>query len=103
MDERRTSPRFRLDRPTIARLYIPGADQSHAAWVQDISLGGASLVCGKSFEPFRLLRLELSRGEVPHELPARVVHAEEQPDGTWRAGCEFLPRLTSEDLDSFRA
>lgn len=100
MEDRRRAPRFQFAHTTIGRVFTPDSHVSQAAWVRDISAGGASLLLGRSPESHGLLVVELSAPEQPRELPARLVHSTAQYDGTWLVGCEFVFGLEKDDLQA---
>jgi PilZ domain len=92
---RRTSMAEAASRPIGAQDTL-----SWAAQVRDLSSGGIGLVISHPFRPGTYVAIDLQRGTaLARSLLARVVHANEQPGGTWSIGCEFVKPLTQSDVD----
>jgi hypothetical protein len=73
---------------------------SWGAQVRDLSSGGIGLVICYPFKPGTYVAIDLQRGTaLARSLLARVVHANEQADGTWTIGCEFVKPLRQSDVD----
>jgi hypothetical protein len=64
----------------------------------DLSAGGVGLVLSERLEPGSRLVFEVPArgGSRPWEV--RVVHAENQRDGTWLHGCAAAQELSGDDL-----
>jgi hypothetical protein len=69
------------------------------ARIEDISLGGLSLVLRRRFEPGAGLALELpaTATQPVSTVLVRVVHVKQQA-GSWLLGCAFVSRLSEEEL-----
>jgi hypothetical protein len=73
------------------------------ASVRDISAKGIGLSLCYPFRAGTYLAVDLA-GKNTHSASAtiltRVVHAREQPDGSWHLGCEFVQPLTQLELET---
>ena len=95
----RAQPRCRGAAPGPAR--ISGLDRTwRLAWVYDLSRAGVGLLLGQPVEPGTELDIELlTQQAIVHvAVRARVAHTTRREDGRWLVGCEFLTRLTGEEL-----
>jgi hypothetical protein len=98
--ERRVSERQDRKLEALTRP-VEGTDGIFwGATVRDISTKGIGLTLCYPFRAGTYLAVDLHdpRGNT-HSLLTRVVHAVDQPDGTWHIGCEFVKPLTESDLD----
>ncbi len=106
-DERRTWARFSCAIETTCQPANAAEGERLRARVQDISLGGASLIVGRAFEPGELLSLELPHGSDGAgrvvTVLACVVRADVRAAGEWLLGCNFASELSDEDLQRFGA
>ena len=97
--ERRVSVRHVSAQEAVSRPLDAQDTLSWGAQVRDVSLGGIALIVCYPFKPGSYLAIEIQG--VPtaaRPLLARVIHAEDQSDGTWAVGCEFLKQLTPSDM-----
>jgi hypothetical protein len=78
--------------------------ERHPAQVQDISLGGISLLADRPVAAGSLLNLELKGGDGRPErtLLACVVHVSSRTGNEWVLGCSFIRELSEADLAAFR-
>jgi hypothetical protein len=99
--KRRTDQRYRCPLATLGRLSYPDGS-AEEAWAHNLSESGIGLNMGHALEPGTalLIRLRGSSHNGTVALPARVVHASPELDGSWRVGCAFEARLSPEALDS---
>jgi hypothetical protein len=102
-EERRVWVRFPCDReitcqPASAAKRLP-------ARVQDISLGGISLLVGYPFETGGLLSVELPGTDdgCSTTVLAYVVHVAARDSGEWSVGCAFATELSDQELRSLGA
>src|SRR5262245_51306749 len=100
--ERRASVRYLCSLDTSFRSEPYGEEQRWPASVRDISNEGMGLVLPHRFEPGTVLGVELSnpQADISYTVLACVVRVQGQPDGSWRAGCQFIRRLTDRELTS---
>lgn len=83
--------------------------QDTLAWgasVRDISRTGVGLTLCFPFRAGTYLALDL-HGPCPHtpstSVLSRVVHVQDQNDGSWHVGCEFVEALGNQQLESLLA
>jgi hypothetical protein len=97
--ERRAAARRYRDASVLCFLVVGSAHHRSAA-LHDVSPAGAALLVGGPLEPGTALLLQVpgDGDESLRSLPARVVHAARQEDGSWLVGCEFAGRLSPEEL-----
>jgi hypothetical protein len=100
--KRRASVRYRSNLATLGQLFFPDNGQTWEAWVHNLSECGIGLNLNQPLEPGAniVIRLKGQSDFIMLQLPARVVHATQEVDGTWRVGCEFEKKLSPEDLDT---
>lgn len=96
--EQRASARHVCRREGVSRPLEAVNGLSWGAVVQDISSHGVGLSLCYPFRPGTYLVVDL-QGERPRSLLARVIHVEDQRDGTWRVGCELIKKLTDSEVD----
>jgi hypothetical protein len=72
------------------------------AWVLNLSLGGAGLLLSRPLNSGLeiVVHLVSSALSTTCEVPARVCHVTQQPDGDWVIGCEFAIQLTEDQLEA---
>ena len=75
------------------------------AWqasVREISAGGIRLVLGKRVEQDGLLFIQLLSGcdRLSRVLQARVRHTKRVMGGQWMVGCEFVNKLSEQELQA---
>jgi hypothetical protein len=96
----RAAPRYRCPLATLGRIHFPACDTSEEAWIHDLSKVGAGLILERPLDAGEAVNLKL-RGEngVLVDIAATVIHSTPQVDGTWRVGCSFGRKLSSEERD----
>src|SRR5262245_60809105 len=99
--KRRKSRRFRCNLATIGRVQFPDKDISHDAFVYNLSEGGIGLNMSQPLEDGQeiVVRIRIPGETDPARFPARVVHATQEVDRTWRIGCEFHEAISADVLD----
>ncbi len=99
---RRSWQRADSARPIPRRSYTAEDFRPLDAWITDLSRGGIALLLSRSVRPGALLFIELeSLPEIdPIKTWATVVRCDDAGDGNWAAGCEFVVRLSEEDLEA---
>lgn len=72
------------------------------ASVRNISEGGIGLVLKRRFEPRTGLQIHLPDpgSDSTYTVFVRVVHLQQEAEGRWLLGCEFISPLTEERLNS---
>jgi len=98
---RRTAERYRCALATAGKLYFPGSGETMTAWLNNLSVTGIGLNLPRSLDAGQELVIQVRiEGGAPVKLPARVVHATAEVDGTWRVGCTFDVPLAADVLES---
>jgi hypothetical protein len=97
----RTGVRYRCALATLGQLLLPDRGESQNAWVCNLSKKGIGLNLAESLDPDTSLVIKLKSpvNDKTIKIPARVIHATPEADGSWRIGCELLEPLTPEMLD----
>jgi hypothetical protein len=99
---RRGARRFRCGLATIGKLHFPDSGDTSDACVYNLSETGIGLNMNSSLavdtEMIIHLRLPTSRESL--KLSARVVHATQEVDRSWRVGCVFAEPLTEEVVEA---
>ena len=100
--ERRVRVRYSSNMLTLCQTEVAQVDDFWwSAKVRDISETGIGLTSKRSFEPGTILVIEplrLSRSSSCVLPQAKVVRVAKQPNGVWAVGCEFMGKLSPEDL-----
>ncbi|MBI3407712.1 MAG: PilZ domain-containing protein [Planctomycetes bacterium] len=104
-EERRGAVRVPAEAQALCR---PLADEKCEPWragIRDVSSIGVGLVLPGPVDAGTLLHVELSNkhGAKIRPLLARVVHSEQEGEGSWLVGCAFLSELDESQLRSFQA
>jgi Tfp pilus assembly protein PilZ len=99
--KRRKSRRFRCHLATIGRVQFPDKDVSFDAFVYNLSEGGIGLNMPQALEIGQeiFVRIRITGQAEPSRFHARVMHATEEVDRTWRVGCAFTQPIGQEVLD----
>lgn len=98
--ERRIAVRHVSSLEAVSRPLDAQDTLSWGAQVRDVSAAGIGLTICYPFKPGTYLAIDLQKGTAgARTLLARVVHAQDQADGTWAIGCEFVKQLTPSDVD----
>lgn len=97
----RTEVRYRCALATLGRLHFPDTGESLDSWICNLSTGGIGLNVGRALEPGTPLFVHLRSSDksAAFKLPARVIHATPEADGSYRIGCELLDPLTPDMMD----
>jgi hypothetical protein len=98
--ERRSVPRYFLDRLPLIRVLVRPSFRRYSARVHNISTKGLGLVCDRFLEPGSVLAIQLQRRHagVSGILSAKVVSSAAQCDGTWLCGCRLSRSLTDDEI-----
>jgi hypothetical protein len=99
-NNRRATVRFRRSVPQAGRAFIANSSTAVPAQVMDISQGGIGLILDDYVAPETLVRVEMGDDgkHVLVEMLANVANVTELEGGRWRCGCEWLRKLTDEEL-----
>jgi hypothetical protein len=99
---RRATVRYLCAPATSGRLVVVEKQEMQRAWVLDLSLGGVGLLLSRPLEAGLLvvIRLKSSEGGKVFELPAHVARSTKQSSGDWTVGCEFVTRLTPDEMET---
>lgn len=98
---RRATVRYKCAPATSGRVYASEDTAYLGAWVQDLSQAGLGLVmtramtCGTEIS----VRVKASASQGACDFVAQVIHVTRQPSGDWLVGCEFLTKLSRDELD----
>ena len=97
----RATVRYRCAPATLGRVALPEDHELQHAWVLNLSLTGAGLTVPRPVPAGidATIHIRSTDGRTHYELPARIAHCTEQPQGDWSLGCEFLKPLSPDDLD----
>lgn len=98
VSERRASVRFFFSSDPSRQPTASVTENRWTARVRDVSATGIGLVCSRSFDAGRLLRVELQAGEQTSAFMVCVVRAVKQPDGDWLVGGTFTEKLSDSQL-----
>jgi hypothetical protein len=99
--KRRASVRYRCNLATLGRLLFGNGD-TREAWAQNLSDRGIGLSLASPLPEGTQVVVRLSGHDQRSVvcLEARVVHATQQVDGSWRVGCEFSRQLTCDEMEA---
>jgi hypothetical protein len=100
--DRRASVRYLCAPETFSYALGKGQDVCLVARVRDLSCDGIGLGLTQAVAPGTILNVELqgTDRQLPCFLLARVKHITPQADDTWLAGCQFVRRLTEDELQA---
>jgi hypothetical protein len=98
--DRRREERYACALQPFWRVAGEEGAESLPAGVRDISASGIGLLLAEPLKPGTVLviSLQASAGRLSRPLPVRVMHATAQPEGGWLVGCQFVRRLTAQDM-----
>ena len=101
VQNRRAYIRYRCAPATIGKIISTDDHEFQRAWIIDLSLTGLGMQLARALEPGRLIIVTMkdNLGRKIFELPAHVAFCGALPHSEWKVGCEFINRLTPEDLD----
>jgi hypothetical protein len=82
------------------RIVDEGNGETLPAGVLNISATGVGLLLDEPLKPGTVLVISLQSapGRLSRPLPVRVMHATAQPGGGWLVGCQFVRRLSQQDM-----
>src|SRR5438445_5875745 len=99
--ERRRAVRFECKRRNSWRLFATTTCSSGEGTINDISINGVSMSVDSALRPGMFLDLSLASddGETfSQPMLVRVRRVKPQADGSWLVGCNFVKKLTKEEL-----
>lgn len=99
--ERRRAVRFECNRRNSWRLFATTVCSSGEGTVNDISINGVSLSVNSALRPGMFLDLSLTSADgesFSQPMLVRVRRVTPQADGSWLVGCNFVKKLTKEEL-----
>ena len=98
--ERRRAVRFECKRRNSWRLFATATCSSGQGTVNDISISGISLTLDSALRPGMFLDLSLASDDESYSEPmlVRVRRVKPQADGSWLVGCNFVKKLSKEQL-----
>lgn len=100
--ERRGGERHACSLEATSHTIDAGESIAWGAIVHDISAGGVGIILCFPFRPGTYLAVDLqSAGGMVRTLMVRVVNVNDQIDGQWRLGCEFIKPLTESEMELF--
>src|SRR5262245_29034207 len=92
--DRRCAERQACNLEATSRPIETGDTLSWGAVVHDISASGVGVTLCYPFKPGTYLAIELQTAHgMVRTLMVRVVNVDDQVDGQWRLGCEFIKPL----------
>jgi hypothetical protein len=100
--DRRARARLESTRPIPRRIYLVETLEPLDAWIVDLSERGVGLVVSRPLPLGAVLFIELESApdEAPVKVWAEVVRCAAAEDTNWVVGCEFINRLSADDLDA---
>jgi hypothetical protein len=100
--KRRAAVRYRSNLATLGQLFFPDSGETWEAWVHNLSESGIGLNLSRPLTMGGkiVIRLKGTPDYIMLQLPARVIHATQEVDGTWRVGCEFEQKLNADELET---
>jgi PilZ domain len=100
--ERRNAERHACSLEATSHPIEVGETLSWGAVVHDLSASGVGVTLCFPFRPGTYLAVDLQSPEgLVRTLMVRVVNVQDQTDGQWRLGCEFVKPLTQSDMELF--
>jgi PilZ domain len=99
--DRRGAARYECRLETFSGPIAKDRGLSWLGKIVNISLTGLCLECTRRFQSgtFILVELEAKKQHAPVRLPACVIHSRQLPSGGgWAIGCEFMQKLSDQDL-----
>ena len=100
--ERRGEVRHAVAIEATSQPMEPNETLTWGAVVNDISQGGLSVTLCYPFRAGTYLAIDLQyANRIVRTLMVRVVHIQDQSDGMWRLGCEFVKPMTQSDMEVF--
>jgi hypothetical protein len=102
-DERRLWVRYHADFAAKLQVSQTEAVERVPVRVQNISIGGASLIADRELPAGQMVSLECPVGDDLQVVLACVVRVTPMGDGQWSLGCAFSRELSRADLEHFGA
>src|SRR5438309_1902995 len=98
--DRRATLRLELDRGVQCHLIASVGDTSWPARVLDLSTRGIRLISRRSFAKNAQVTVELANGLKMYSraLALRITHVEDDAEGAYLIGGEFVRKLTHDEL-----
>ena len=93
--ERRIAERRSCEVDAVTHRSDTGGGVTWGATLHDVSRTGVGLILCFPFRAGTYLAIDLKRDT----FLAKVVRVEDQYDGSWRVGCEFIRPLTDGELE----
>jgi hypothetical protein len=101
-EDRRRAERYPCGLQPFWRVEGQEQVESPPARVENISTTGIGLRVKEQIKAGTVLVIKLQSADhrLSRPLPARVMHATQQPEGDWLVGCQFVRRLGEEDMQA---
>ena len=101
-EDRRRAERYPCGLQPFWRIEGQEQVESPPAHVENISTTGIGLRVREPLKPGTVLVIKLQSADhrLSRPLPARVMHATLQSDGSWLVGCQFVRKLSEEDMQA---
>jgi hypothetical protein len=101
-EDRRRAERYPCGLQPFWRVEGQQQADSPPARVENISTTGIGLRVSEAIKPGTVLVIKLQSADrrLSRPLPARVMHATPQEEGGWLVGCQFVRRLSEEDMQA---
>lgn len=92
--------RFPCNVETVCYTWVTAPGEQCAARILNISAGGIGLLLPCQFEGGTLLLFKVpgSPAQAPQSMLVRVVRCIEQDNGDWFLGCEFVEKLSDDEV-----
>jgi hypothetical protein len=98
--ERRDAERHIVSLEATSQPIDANESLSWGAVVEDISTTGVGLTLCYPFRPGTFLAVDIpTLSGTMRSMMVRVVRVDDQRDGMWRLGCEFVKPLSESDMD----
>jgi hypothetical protein len=99
--DRRGADRYECGGQPFWRVVGAGTVDPSPGRVRDVSTTGIGLYVQQPLKPGTVFVLTLQTSHrLSRPLPVRVMHSTRQPDGDWLVGCQFVRRLSEQDLQA---
>jgi hypothetical protein len=101
-EERRRAERFPCSLQPFWQVEGQEQVESPPTRIENISSTGIGLRVDDPLKPgvVLVIKLQSTDRRLSRPLPARVMHATPQPEGDWLVGCQFVRRLSDEDMQA---
>jgi hypothetical protein len=102
--DRRGADRHACAAQPFWRVVGEGPFEASLGRIRDVSTTGIGLCVQEPLKPGTVFVLILQTPKrLSRPLPVRVMHATRQEDGDWLVGCQFVRRLSEQDLQALLA